>query len=92
MLRMLDKIIEGKGTSRDLQELEEVCNTVKMMSRCGLGQTAPNPILTTLKNFPKLYSSLLKAEDYIPTFNWDKALSEGIALAGRGPEWEGEEL
>jgi len=92
MLRMLDKIIEGKGTSRDLDELEEVCNTVKTMSRCGLGQTAPNPILTTLKNFPKLYSSLIKAEDYIPTFNWDKALSEGITLAGRGPEWEGEEL
>ncbi len=92
MLRMLDKIIERKGTSRDLDELEKVCNTVKTMSRCGLGQTAPNPILTTLKNFPKLYSSLIKAEDYIPTFDWDKALSEGIALAGRGPEWEGEEL
>jgi len=92
MLEMLDKIIEGKGSSKDLEELERVCNTVKMMSRCGLGQTAPNPILTTMKNFPKLYSSLIKTEEYVPTFDWGNALSDGIAIAGREPVWEGEEL
>ena len=92
MLKMLDKIIEGKGSSKDLEELERVCNTVKMMSRCGLGQTAPNPILTTMKNFPKLYSSLIKTEEYVPTFDWGNALSDGIAIAGREPVWEGEEL
>jgi len=92
MLGMLDKIITGKGSRKDLEELEKVCNTVKKMSRCGLGQTAPNPILTTMKNFPKLYSSLIKTEEYVPTFDWDKALADGIAIAGRKPVWEGEEL
>jgi [NiFe] hydrogenase diaphorase moiety large subunit len=92
ILKKLDRILEGKGTKQDLEELEKLGNTVKTMSRCGLGQTAANPLLTTLKNFPNIYDVLIKSEDFVPPFDFEKALAEGIELAGRQPVWEGEEL
>lgn len=82
------KILEGHGTKGDLEALQTLCTTVKSLSRCGLGQTAPNPILTTIKNFPQLYDSKLKAEDFIPPFDLSKAIQEGAALSGRKPEVE----
>jgi [NiFe] hydrogenase diaphorase moiety large subunit len=90
LLKGLDKIISGRGTKKDLADLENLANTVKTMSRCGLGQTAPNPILTTMRNMPGLYSARLRSEDFIPLFDFDKALAEGIAIAGRQPVWEEE--
>ena len=92
LMKKLEKILEGRGTKRDLDELEDLGSTVKTMSRCGLGQTAANPILTTLKNFRHLYEAKIKDEDYIPIFRWDTALADGKAIAGREPVWEGEEL
>ena len=55
ILEMLDKITSGKGTMEDLDKLEELCNYVKANSLCGLGQTAPNPVLSTLKYFRDEY-------------------------------------
>ena len=55
MLEILDKIIAGKGTLEDLDRLEELANYVKSASLCGLGQTAPNPVLSTLKFFRDEY-------------------------------------
>ena len=55
LLEILDKIIEGKGTLEDLDRLEELCNYIKQNSLCGLGQTAPNPVLATLKFFRDEY-------------------------------------
>ena len=55
MLEILDKICEGKGTLEDLDELEELANSIKDSALCGLGQTAPNPVLSTLKNFRDEY-------------------------------------
>jgi [NiFe] hydrogenase diaphorase moiety large subunit len=92
MRTMLDQIIEGKGSAKDLEELEKLCNTVKAMSRCGLGQTAPNPILTTMRSFPQLYSAKVRTESTGPSFDWGEALSESVGIAGRQPVWEGEEL
>ena len=57
MLIILDRIIKGEGEERDLMILEELAHTVKMGSLCGLGQTAPNPVLTTLKYFRSEYQS-----------------------------------
>ncbi|MBC7293696.1 MAG: 4Fe-4S binding protein, partial [Thermoleophilia bacterium] len=51
MLEILDRICEGKGTMRDLDFLEEIAQQVKIGSLCGLGATAPNPVLTALKYF-----------------------------------------
>lgn len=55
MLQILDKISEGKGIMEDLDELEKLAVSVKDGSLCGLGQTAPNPILTSLKYFKDEY-------------------------------------
>ena len=55
LLEMLDKITEGKATLEDLDKLEELCNYIKENSLCGLGQTAPNPVLATLKFFRDEY-------------------------------------
>ena len=55
LLEMLDKITEGKATMEDLDRLEDLCNYIKANSLCGLGQTAPNPVLATLKFFREEY-------------------------------------
>ena len=55
MLEILTKITDGKATMDDLTELEELAENVKSNSLCGLGQTAPNPILSTLKHFRDEY-------------------------------------
>ena len=52
---MLDKITDGKATLEDLDKLEELCHYIKEYSLCGLGQTAPNPVLATLKFFRDEY-------------------------------------
>ncbi|MBR2987275.1 MAG: NADH-quinone oxidoreductase subunit NuoF [Clostridia bacterium] len=49
MLEILDKIIAGNGTLEDIDKLEELANYIKSASLCGLGQTAPNPVLSTLR-------------------------------------------
>ena len=55
LLEMLDKIIEGKGTMEDLDKMEELCYYIKKNALCGLGQTAPNPVLSTLRFFRDEY-------------------------------------
>ena len=55
LLEKLDKITKGNGTLEDIDELEELCHYIKANSLCGLGQTAPNPVLSTLKFFRDEY-------------------------------------
>jgi len=55
MQEILTKFVEGKGTKEDLELLEELCEAVKEGALCGLGQTAPNPVLTTLRYFRDEY-------------------------------------
>ncbi len=55
MLEILTRITDGKATMKDLEELEELANSIKSNSLCGLGQTAPNPVLSTLKHFRDEY-------------------------------------
>ena len=57
MLEMLTKITEGKATLEDLDKLEALCYYIKDNSLCGLGQTAPNPVLSTLRYFRKEYEA-----------------------------------
>jgi NADH-quinone oxidoreductase subunit F/NADP-reducing hydrogenase subunit HndC len=57
MLEILNKIVEGKGTLEDLDTLEELSETIKNTSLCGLGQTAPNPVISTLKYFRDEYEA-----------------------------------
>ena len=60
MLEILDRLCEGKGTAGDLKKLEELAQQVRASSLCGLGQTAPNPVLTTLKYFRPEYEAHVK--------------------------------
>jgi bidirectional [NiFe] hydrogenase diaphorase subunit len=56
---LLKKILDRKATADDLQRLEELCDMVRNTSLCGLGQTAPNPVLSTLRFFRNEYLELL---------------------------------
>ncbi len=60
MLEILEKITEGKGTLEDIDKLEELCYSIKESAMCGLGQTAPNPVLSTLKYFKDEYIAHLR--------------------------------
>ncbi|MDR3013605.1 MAG: NAD(P)H-dependent oxidoreductase subunit E [Chitinispirillales bacterium] len=62
MLDILEKICDGKGTDKDLQDLEELAVSVKSASLCGLGKTAPNPVLSTLKYFKNEYEAHINKE------------------------------
>ena len=55
LYEMLDKITKGKGTLEDLDKMEELCYYIKDNALCGLGQTAPNPVLSTLRYFKDEY-------------------------------------
>jgi bidirectional [NiFe] hydrogenase diaphorase subunit len=60
MHRLLKRIVQGQATAAELQRLEALCDMVRHTSLCGLGQTAPNPVLSTLRYFRKEYDALLQ--------------------------------
>ena len=74
MYNLLNKIMERKATLRDLETLEELCDMVKHTSLCGLGQTAPNPVVSTLRYFRNEYLELLQPESAV------RAQGNGAAL------------
>ncbi len=60
MQEILTRIVEGKGREGDIELLEELCSAIKDGALCGLGQTAPNPVLTTIKYFRDEYEAHIK--------------------------------
>lgn len=62
MLDILTRITEGNGCRRDIEDLKEMANVTKTASLCGLGQTAPNPVLSTIRYFMNEYEALLKTD------------------------------
>lgn len=74
---ILTRITEGQGTEEDLFELEELSYVIKDTSLCGLGQTAPNPVLSTLKYFREEYEAHVK-EKKCPSHRCEKLLSYHI--------------
>lgn len=81
--KQLDKIVGGHGSAGDIVELEETCQLVKNHSHCGLGQTAANPILSTLERYPEMYHGLTKNISFDPGFDLDGALETARRLANR---------
>ncbi len=81
--KQLDKIVDGHGSAGDVVALEELCQLVKNYSHCGLGQTAANPILSTLQRYPEIYQSKLKAISYEPGFDLNASLATARQLANR---------
>ena len=90
LLELLDKITSGKGTMEDLDAIEDLCNYIKTNSLCGLGQTAPNPVLATLKFFRDEYIAHVQdkkcpagvCKDLL-TFTIDKDKCIGCGLCAR---------
>jgi bidirectional [NiFe] hydrogenase diaphorase subunit len=62
LLRLLTRIAERRAGKADLENLVQLCNMVRDTSLCGLGQTAPNPVLSTLRYFRNEYESLLRPD------------------------------
>ncbi|MGZ5049438.1 MAG: NAD(P)H-dependent oxidoreductase subunit E [Methylobacter sp.] len=81
--KQIDKIVDGHGSAGDIVALEELCQLVKSYSHCGLGQTAANPILTTLERYLGLYESRLKEISFEPGFDLDGALETARRMANR---------
>ena len=63
LLEILDRICKGDGKQGDIELLEELCRQIKDGSLCGLGQTAPNPVLTTLKYFRNEYEDHIEKKE-----------------------------
>jgi len=74
MLEILTRITEGKGSEGDIELLEELAYQIKDGSLCGLGQTAPNPVLTTIKYFRNEYEAHIK-DKKCPAYNCKKLIT-----------------
>jgi len=81
----METIVAGRATLADIAATEDLANTVRRMSRCGLGQTAPNPILTTMQNFPELYEARLSPAEFNPRVTLAAALRDAGEVQGREP-------
>jgi [NiFe] hydrogenase diaphorase moiety large subunit len=85
MAERIADIRAGNGQPDDIEYLETLGASMKLGSRCGLGQTAGNPVVTSLANFRPMYEALLKepVDGQQPTFDIRAALSDAEAIAGR---------
>ena len=83
LLEMLDKTTKGNGTLEDLDEMEALCHYIKQNSLCGLGQTAPNPVLSTLRYFRDEYEAHIK-EKRCPAHHCQALLNYVISDKCRG--------
>jgi [NiFe] hydrogenase diaphorase moiety large subunit len=81
----VDRIIGGLGEKGDLAYLEELGTIVKTASRCGLGQTSPNPVLSSLENFRSVYDEKVVEETrgFVTGFDLSAAVSQAEEIAGR---------
>ncbi len=90
LLEILDKITKGNGEMEDLDKLEELCYYIKENSLCGLGQTAPNPVLSTLRYFRDEYIAHIKDKKCpagvcknLLSYTIDPAKCKGCTLCAR---------
>ncbi|HHH40329.1 MAG TPA: NADP oxidoreductase, partial [Sedimenticola sp.] len=81
---LVEKLVAGHATEYDLGEMRHIGRLMRDASHCGLGHTAPNPVMDLLEKFPERCRALLSREGFEPAFDLEGALSEARALAGRG--------
>ena len=86
MKDLLNKVIVGHATAYDLNEMKKIGLLMKKTAHCGLGTTAPNPILDTMEKFPGIYSKRLLNRSYEPAFDLDAALESSRHITGRDDE------
>ncbi len=90
MLDILTRITEGKGEEGDIEKLEELANNIKATALCGLGQTAPNPVLSTIRYFRDEYEAHIREKrcpagqcKALARFTIDRDLCRGCSLCAR---------
>ena len=83
MLEILERIVEGKGEDGDIEKLEALAKNIKATALCGLGQTAPNPVLSTLRYFRDEYEAHIK-EKRCPAHHCQALLNYVISDKCRG--------
>ena len=86
MKNLVNKVIVGHATSYDIAEMENIGLVMQKTAHCGLGSTAPNPVLDTLHKFPGIYSKRLLNRSYEPAFDLDAALDVSRHITGRDDE------
>ena len=94
LLDRLERIQAGQGLPEDLGYLRELSQTVKATSRCGLGQSSPNPVVSLLDGFGAVLEARLQPErdrGRQPSFDLDAALQEAVRVQGRQPVFHFEE-
>ncbi len=79
----MDKLADGHGAYRDLAEIEWLDRLLKNASHCGLGSSAPNPVIDTLVKFRPAYERRLGRADFEPAFDLDGALARARQMTGR---------
>jgi [NiFe] hydrogenase diaphorase moiety large subunit len=80
---LVDKVHAGDAGQYDLEEMKNIGMLMRSTSHCGLGTTAPNPVLDSLHKFPHIYETRLKHSNYEPAFDLDAALQEARDITGR---------
>jgi len=86
MNNLVNKVMVGHATSYDIEEMKNIGLVMQKTSHCGLGATAPNPILETLDKFPGIYSKRLLNRSFEPAFDLDAALEVSRHITGRDDE------
>jgi [NiFe] hydrogenase diaphorase moiety large subunit len=86
LLSAMEKIHIGNGTRHEMREIEKLNTVLLQSAHCGLGHTACNPVLDTLKKFRPAYERRLKSLDFTPSFDLDGALSRARQMTGRDDE------
>ena len=79
----LDKLAKGNGSAADLTEIEDLDRLLKQTSHCGLGSSAPNPVIDGLQKFRPAYERHLRNRDFVPAFDLDGALARARQMTGR---------
>jgi [NiFe] hydrogenase diaphorase moiety large subunit len=85
LLERVQRVIDGLAETSDLDYLESLGQSIKVASRCGLGQTSPNPVLSSIKNFRDAYEAKLQepVDGKQPGFDIQAQLTDAVAVTGR---------
>jgi len=83
LCNVMDKIHRGKGSQHDLNQIRRLSRLLQSASHCGLGHTACNPLLDTMKRFRPAYERRLESLEFEPAFDLDGALERARAMTGR---------
>jgi len=84
LLKSLEKIMVGNGTAEDIAGIKRLGKMVKSASRCGLGQSSPNPLLSTIENFSDVYHDKVRQDvDYLSQFDLKYAVADSCVAAKR---------